>query len=906
MRSIHLYICVLLIFTFFPLIATAQVQNGIVRTLARPDKKSQGLGGVTITILEAPNSVVSSSTGQFSVPLLGKKEGDPYIVGMIQKNDYTLVDKGIRGRQLGFSSKVPLEIVMVSNQQLEEDKRYIEEKANDRALKRYRKQQEELEQLRKEKHITDEEYTRTQLVLGEKYEHFMSLVDKMAETYALMDYEGISDINKQIRQAIENAELEKADSLLLLKGNFEQRKQQGRLLIKAGKEMTELGEQKTQEGTDILNDLAQDYYYRHTIFASNYQNDSAAYYLEQRVSIDSTNVDWLNDAGDFISEYLADDNKALSYYQCALTYARMKYSEESALIASIINRIGICYFSKNEYSLALDYYSKALEIRESVYEPNHPEIAQSYNNLACSYDRKGDFSLALEYFNKALSIWLKVYGENHSDVALAYNQIGSMYVSLGNYTQALEYHKKALEIHESLYGTEHKEVAYSYIYIGSAYSNLSDHTRALNYYKKALAINEKVYGPNHPEVAKIYNDLGVIYDKINDSSHALEYQLKALEIRQKVFGANHTAVATSCNNIACVYISLRDYQLALKYAMKALQIDEKVLGKEHPDVATVYHTIGEIYARLRDFVHALEYYFKALAILENTLGENHPHVSTTYRHIGRLYLTQGLYDNALEYYTKVLSLQETNYGKESREVANCCDIIGFIYKHLGNNHKALTFHKRSLGIKYNLSNESAKNKRKRDSIMYQIAQMYEQGTNSVGLSIPDAIDWYRMSYQKEHLEEAKLALLRLEVPFVVEKELIEKESDFVGIWLEKNARCGKIFLPNGCFFNFRCPKGKFSPSDIYDCNFVPNSMGRYKLINQHGYEEELERHTYSTQRKGSVINYLGFTTFDNIMVIYFANDYKEHWEKQSDDESIIKHIMGNWDSYMLYIQDKLK
>ena len=39
--------------------ASAQMQSGIVRTLERPGKPSEGITGVTINVLEYPNAIVT-------------------------------------------------------------------------------------------------------------------------------------------------------------------------------------------------------------------------------------------------------------------------------------------------------------------------------------------------------------------------------------------------------------------------------------------------------------------------------------------------------------------------------------------------------------------------------------------------------------------------------------------------------------------------------------------------------------------------------------------------------------------------------------------------------------------------------------------------------------------------------
>ena len=56
----------------------AQTQQGHVRSLGRPDKKSKALKGVTIRVKGEHNPVLSDSTGSFALLLPGLKNGDAY------------------------------------------------------------------------------------------------------------------------------------------------------------------------------------------------------------------------------------------------------------------------------------------------------------------------------------------------------------------------------------------------------------------------------------------------------------------------------------------------------------------------------------------------------------------------------------------------------------------------------------------------------------------------------------------------------------------------------------------------------------------------------------------------------------------------------------------------------------
>ncbi len=194
--------------------AKAQILHGMVRTISRPNKPGTPLGNVTVKLRGLNNAVVTSSSGAFQIECPGMKEGDPIILQQVQKKGYILKDEDLVGRPLAFSTKATLEIVMVSIEQLEADKKRIEDKAYKRAESNYRKKVEQLDKKKKQNELTAEKYSIELQKLQSKYERYLSLIENMAERYANTDY-GLQDsINCEINICIENGELEKADSLI--------------------------------------------------------------------------------------------------------------------------------------------------------------------------------------------------------------------------------------------------------------------------------------------------------------------------------------------------------------------------------------------------------------------------------------------------------------------------------------------------------------------------------------------------------------------------------------------------------------------------------------------------------------------------------------------------------------------
>ena len=96
---------------------SAQVQQGYVKTLGRPGVPGKPLQGVTVRVRGVMNALVSDANGSFKIQATGKKDGDAIIINSVRKNGYELKDKDIVGRNIVFSSRVPIQLVMVSSAQ---------------------------------------------------------------------------------------------------------------------------------------------------------------------------------------------------------------------------------------------------------------------------------------------------------------------------------------------------------------------------------------------------------------------------------------------------------------------------------------------------------------------------------------------------------------------------------------------------------------------------------------------------------------------------------------------------------------------------------------------------------------------------------------------------------------------
>lgn len=204
----------IIIAVLLPILAIAQTQQGFVKTLGRPGKPGVPLSGVTVRFKGSVNAVVTTNDGMFRINMPSKKDGDAISLSSVRKNGYELRDAGMIGRNLVFSTKTNVEIVLVNKQQLAADKKRIEDNAYRVANNNYKKKLAKLEDLLEQKEISAEKYRAELQSLQHQYEKYLSLIGDMADRYARTDYDKLDSIDYQINICIEEGELDKADSLI--------------------------------------------------------------------------------------------------------------------------------------------------------------------------------------------------------------------------------------------------------------------------------------------------------------------------------------------------------------------------------------------------------------------------------------------------------------------------------------------------------------------------------------------------------------------------------------------------------------------------------------------------------------------------------------------------------------------
>lgn len=596
----------------------AQTQQGYVKTLGRPNKPGVALSGVTIRIRGAHNEVLSKKDGTFSFQLTGKKPGDAYQFQRIQKQGYELKESGTIGKIYAYSTVVPVVIVMKSVKESQEERQRITEAIEKKVAENYQSQLAGLEQQKSSGKVKLEDYRKRIQELNNSFENIEGIIDGLAEHYAFTDYDYLTDQEREINHCIENGELEKAEALL--KSFFdpiEALKSNNELLKKGQKLMAEAKEMQTRNLKQQERD-ANYYYHLYTISLARFDNKEACFCIESRAQLDSTNVRWQMDAGDFIASFYSDYKKALSYYHTALRNC-LNDADKIECLGSIASISGIM----GDYTKATTYNNNAKELASSAFGTEYPKLGSLYITEGVILTSQGDYLAAKDKMEKGIKILEQLGSEWQKELATAYAHLGAVFLYIDNNQKAQIYYEKALEVRKEVYKADAPEIGRSYSHLGLVSLKTGKSQEAMDYFQNALKIFKKRYGEKHHSIANIYFQISQMYLNSSNYIYAIDYGQKALDVYINLFGDNHSDVGMCYLNMGKCWAYRKDYSKAMDYYEKAIKVFVETVGKNHPNVAYALTGLGDMAIELQEYESGLLFYENSLQIYKTVYGPNH-------------------------------------------------------------------------------------------------------------------------------------------------------------------------------------------------------------------------------------------------------------------------------------------
>ncbi|MCD4729632.1 MAG: tetratricopeptide repeat protein [Bacteroidales bacterium] len=394
----------------------------------------------------------------------------------------------------------------------------------------------------------------------------------------------------------------------------------------------------------------------------NYKYSEANNWYRLAISLDTTNIDYLNAYADNLF-YNAELDEAIKYYNIILKLLD-SVNNKSEMLSSIYNDLGGVYHSKNLFDKAIRFYKKSLNIKLKTFGKDyHSDIAITYNNIGLSYESIGKYDTAVIYIQQALSILKNTKKVDNLYLASTYNNLGYVNESKGDIDKAIEYYYQALSIFLHIYEDNHPYLASIFINIGSIHGLNGKYDTALSFFNKALPISLNAYGNEHPVIATIYNNIGFMYYSNEKYDKAIEYYNQAIEIYYKVYGNKHRLIATSYNNLGLTYDEKGEFDLAINYFNQALSIDLSIFQEEHITIAKRYNNLGYAYNYKEDYDSAIIFFEKALLIRSKFHSQDHSNLKKAqeslmgaYHHKGLVLYSNRKFEESMYYCNKAYNI----------------------------------------------------------------------------------------------------------------------------------------------------------------------------------------------------------------------------------------------------------
>ena len=619
MRKLLLTFAILSVFCAS--VTLAQTQSGVVKTRGKMvnGKLVPGTLLSRATVQIDGRQAILAKDGKFSFPV---KDGK-YTLKSASKQGYQLVDAEAC-RQYQYS-KNPLTIVMEQPDQLRSDQLATERKLRRELERRIQQREDEIDALK----VTVEEKNRLLVQLNKERDENEKIIETMAKYYATLDYDQLDAFQRQVSQLLENGSLERADSLLRTRGGMDSRvahiKQEQKALAEAqaAQSMRQKRLDESKAGTrKKLEAIATDCYSFYQRFFMAHQNDSAAYYLELRASLDTTNVKWQLEAGFFMEDIVFNAEAANKYFQRAKRLALPINDGINHDLSSAYIGIAGVYRMKGQYPEMMLDFQKCLDIRKTLYGERDLRVCGAYINIANANCLIGNYELALLQFDSILNILKESGNEISGASANAYGNMAAIYSYYkGDYDKALQCLQKQKDLRIKLSGAASSELISTYGAISEILTNNGDYDEAMDYIKKAYDLSMEHFGADHPSTADVVGSRGICHLYKGELDEALPDFTYCYEKKCKFLGEDSEEAANALQYIAYAHMYKGDFEKAVEMGNKILATHLKIVGEKHKSTAYDYLFLANCYEGMNDFDKALKYAEKSLEIYKQTLGE---------------------------------------------------------------------------------------------------------------------------------------------------------------------------------------------------------------------------------------------------------------------------------------------
>lgn len=686
------------------LVSAQTVQKGVVLEYNEKAQKTP-LENVELNI-SAANSTVSDKNGNYSLNFLTLKAGDrvPFRNNgrEIKKEGYEIFNKEAL-EQWNLNPNAPFSIVMCRSDKFKAtcDNYYSKASAN------YKKQREKetaaINKLKEEGKLKDEEYSKQLAEIQDSYDRQLDNLENYVDRFARIDLSELKEDELEIIELVEQGLFDEAIA------KYDDLKIEEKLAISLNNRDAKLDAAKSLtksagEDQEDINSLYESLYrkvYALQLAGGSENQHKAAGILRYAADRDTVNTDIQLKTGNFISEYIGDNDMAVYYFNNALKSCNGDDENNLTKVFTIYNCLGVHYKNQEKAITALMYFQKAREIVDMIAKNNiTQESIIVLNNISGVLSNLTKYDRALEYNNAAFEYAMSIYGENNATIADIYDNAALIHAGKGDYEEALDYIEKALSIKREVDGENCPGIVTSIWNKAIVNEKMGDLKMAIEHYKMAINFADNIFCANIPKRYKIYKEfmkLEELFDRYPKTEELLPYYDKYVQILKTIFGENTVEIATYYSKMANIYLNNKNHQKALEYFDKWYAI-HKNNDPEKIFENIYYSDLSKLYLSKGEYEISNDYLIKIIETNESIHGHYHVNTMLSYLELGSNYSTQERYEEAIDMYSRALNIQMNLSGPQSTETASMHMVLGYTYVSNNDNEKALDSFNKALAI----------------------------------------------------------------------------------------------------------------------------------------------------------------------------------------------------------------
>ena len=438
--------------------ATAQVQTQKGMSYRYNGKSPRTpLPNVTIECVTANNTVISDSTGSFTLTFNKLKMGDRMGLVTVKKremmvfNQHAVDEWSIR--------KEPLCLILCDANEFEQQKQNLIEIGRREAQKKYDRQKTELEKQLKASLIDRAKYEAELDKAWEELDRLHKHLDEYADLFARIDQSEIDSTAQRAMELFNQGQVDEAVKLFE-QGNYLEKLKASNRAIQQADNMIETAETVKAKAEKDREEQLQSL--KALVAAYKMQNEwEKAGIMLKGIADEQNNYYDLFEYALFCQEQ-KKFNEAEIYYLKTIPIIQQMAKDNSQVYepnrAKTLNNLAALYNNTKRFDESEMLFLEALEIRKRLAIGNpqlyEPDLAQTLNNLGALYKDTQHFIESETMYLESLEISKRLAENNphtyESSWAVTLSNLAILYFYTQRFTESETMYLEALEIHRHL------------------------------------------------------------------------------------------------------------------------------------------------------------------------------------------------------------------------------------------------------------------------------------------------------------------------------------------------------------------------------------------------------------------------------------------------------------------------